>query len=758
MNRLAGLAAGAARARCSSFRPSLLRTGWTALGCIAVAACSGGGAAVDSNPASTTSNPRDIPLRFAVANDASVARTETVRASVPFPMGGYYNFGNLAVDGETTAWLPMQYWADGSIKVAQAQFTTSFAAGETKQYQVRHDQTAYAGNFTRHAWVEQFAATLRIGAEVRDTYLSPYRAFVDDAAEVLQASPFVQVRRHRGYHTSSDGIGRDYLSSTFYVTEFRDMPFMVVDWVLGNDYLGQDVVPPGSQDPNLWPLGSVDVRSASFLCKGATEVLPYRSSQEGIGAIAMLASGHAAARVMTETYLSDGQSRRYRFLLRFEPQGANQTELDAWRNTAQSMLSHPLFPLATQSTWEDTAAAGLLGGPMAGPANAPARARADYESWAGADHFGTWGTRGDPQSTHTTGTPRNQPLTPELAHAIQGAYPRLLVALEQKAWAQAMRPYHLYGLQVGAEQDILLWNGLPHAASTEQLGREILSQNDPYAGVRTLTLNQPVAHGWNAYDVEHWSTDLLFDYWTISGDEWAKEEMRTLGQALKGSMRLTNYATAFTQAARAEGWCMQSFAQCYQATRAVDLKDYAIRRASEIVNAQRHIEHPSRAIKFQNNYPSTNFPGDHEFYMPWQHGAVLYGYLGGYLAFGEPFMLEIAESVVDTVEYAWITNFQHETLGYVSNGLRYYVPISHNGSLVPANVWDTTPGIGPQLGSNPLGGAHSFLVGGLHLLAAATNHGSVRARAERFGGMLLGTIDDTARWDKWKYCLPRAYQ
>ncbi len=735
-------------------------------GCLLlVAACGGGG---DSGPAGSgggrraggSGNPLDVVLEFQLENRSALARTETVRASIPFPERGYTSLSNLVVSGEQTAWLPLQYWADGSIKVAQAQFTAELPPGTTQTFRIARDEPAMTGGFVRNEWVQSFAAGLQIGAEVRDTFQVAYRSFANGAGEVLQESPLVQTRRWRTYHTAvgGGGIGRDYLTSTYYVTEFRDMPFVVVDWILGNDYLGADVVPPGNTDPNLRPLGTVDVRQASFLCRGATAVVPYRPTQENIAAPVAIGGGFQSAVVMQDTFLEDAQTRRYRFLLRFEPSGAAPVDLARWRDSATAMMQDPLYPLATQSTFAGTAAAGLLGGPIAGPADAASRAAAEYGSWAGANHFGTWGSRGDPLVTATTGTPRNHALSPELAHAIQGGYPLLLQALEQKAWAQAMRPYHLYGLVVGAEQDLSLWDGTPHWVSPEQLGRRFLTGNDPYAAYRTLRAGQPRAHGWEHFDHEHWSCDLLFDYWTMSGDAWAKEELRQLGESLKGLMRLRTFFTAGIQAARAEGWCMQGFAQCYQATRDASLKDYALRRANEVVDANRRKDHPSKALTFQSNYPGTSFPLSHEFYMPWQHGALLYGYLGAYVAFDEPVLLEIATDVVDTVAYAWVTNHMDPVRGLVPNGLRYYVPISHNGAPVQPNVWDTTSGIGVKWGDSPLGGAHSFLTGGLFHLADLTNDAGVRQRAEQYGGLLLGSLTANARWDKWSYCLPVNYE
>ncbi len=709
-----------------------------------------------------TGNPLAIVLDFAVDNAAATPRTETIRASVPFPATGYpeSQLANLVVSGHQTAWLPLQFWADGTVKVAQAQFTDTLQPNERKQYVVARDEPALAGAFQRNGWVAQGWSGLSFGAEVRDTFQVPYRALANDPGTVVQSTPLVQVTRHRGYHVASGtqaGIGRDYLTSTFYVTEFRDVPVVLVDWIVGNDYLGADSVPAGSTDKNLRPLGTVDVRGAWFLCKGATQVMPYRASTEGIAAAASLAGGYSGFRVMQDTWLGDAQTRRYRFLLRFEPAGASPAEAQAWQQTATAMVQQPLFPLASQPAWEETRAAGLLGGPIPGPADAAQRADSEFQAWRNASWFGTWGSRGDSLPTATTGTPRNHGLSPQLAHAIQAESDGQLLMLEQLAWAQAMRPYHLWNLQVGADQQIMLWDGTPLlSVQGESLGRRALRDNDPWPQYRTLSVGQSRSHGWEHFDHEHWSSDLLFDYWTVSGDAWAKEELRQLGQSLKGLMRLSYYYTAAIQAARAEGWCMQGFAQVYQATRDPSIKQYAMRRVAEIVEPQRKKQHPSRAMTFQADYPNTGYPMSHQFFMPWQHGAVLYGFLGAYLAFDEPLLLEIAEDVVATVQYSWVTNVPSNNFGMVANGLRYYVPVSHNGVPVPANHWDGLPS-GIHLGDTPLGGAHTFLIAGLHHLAELSADPTVCTQALEYGGLLRGTLGDSVRWNKWWYCLPTQF-
>ena len=733
---------------------------------VMAAACdlsgSGSGSPIDPGPVGPPPepvggrNPLDIILDFTVRNQAATERTETIFASVPFPKGAYGNLRDVVISGHETAWLPLQRWADGTVKVAQAQFNDTLAPGQNKAYVIA-DAPALTGEFTRNAWVSEVAGNLELGAEVRDTFSVPYRGFAAGGGTVVQSTPLVQTKRWRTYHmpVAQPGIGRDYLTSTFYVTEYRDMPFAMVDWIVGNDYLGADN--PGGGDPNLRALGTVDVRQAKFLCRGATGVIPYRAAEEGIGPAELLPDGFTAFNVMQDTFIADAQTRRYRFLLRFVPPGASSSEVDRWQATANAMVQEPIFALATQRTWQQTSAAGLLGGPIPGPPDAHARAGMEYLSWAGSNVFGTWGTHGDVKATATTGTPRNGPLSGDFAHAIQGQHHRLVRKLEQMAWAQAMRPYHLWQLQVSDDQNILLWTGTPLlAVQGESLGRRRLRDADPWPQYRSLAGTQSPAHGWGGFDNEHWTSDLLFDYWTISGDAWAKEELRQLGQSLKGLMRLRLYYTAVVQPARAEGWCMQGFAQAYQATRDTSLKHYAMRRVNEIVELQRKKNHASRAMAFETNYPSTLYPFNHEFFMPWQHGAVLYGYLGAYLCFEEPLLLQIAADVATTVDYSWVTNVQTTQFGLVEQGLRYYVPASYNSVPVPANHWDAPP-IGIHWGGGPLIGAHTFLAGGLHHLAALTTDDGIRERALHYGGYLLGAKTDDERWNAWKYCLPPQY-
>ena len=700
--------------------------------------------------------------QFTVRNESTSARTETVLASVPLPYGLHTSTNGLTVAGHSTAWRVLQRWHDGSIRVAQAQFTPTLPASSVETFSVQAG-TALTGAFVPHSWVQQAQSTLQIGAEVLDTFGVSYRSFVTGAGQVLAETPLVRVRRHRTYHyATSGGIGRDYLSSTFYLTEYRDMPFVTVDWVLGNDYLGSDS-PSGSQDPNMYVLGGVDVNEARFLLGGGGAwCFPYRATENAIEAWQQLPDGLSSYRVMQNDWLDDAQTRRYRFLLATLDYNQPQGDRDAVIASAGVMNGSPLFPLPTQATAEATGSLGLLGGPLAGPADAYARADGEFNSWQGSTWFGTWGTRGDALATATTGTPRNQPMTQELAHAVQAGHHRLITALEQKAWIQAARPYHLYGLQCTDTAPLFLWDGVPlypgsRDLSFESLGRRSLYANNPYTSYRTRvnTAYGQRAHRWEHFDHEHWSMDLLFDYWTISGDCWAQEELRQLGQSLKSLMRVQTFNTRYIQAVRAEGWCMQGFVQAYLATGDVNMKSYAFLRTRDTVDAMRKKTHASLAMAFQSNYGGTGWPMNHEFYMPWQHGAVLFGYLAAYRHFADPLYLRIAEDVVPAVEYAWVRNYRSTQFGLVADGLRYYVATSHNGTAIPANHWDAAYGI--RFGDGPLGGAHTFLTTGLFLLADHTQRSAVRNKAIAYGALLRQGTLGTRRWDKWHFCIPEHF-
>lgn len=752
---------GARSAAGASFGASF---GASLLAVLASCASGGGGpngGGDDDDGSGGTGNRLSYDPKVVVTNHHANARHETIRASVPFPEGLTTSLDSYGISGISTAWLPLQHWPDGSVRIAQAQFTDTLAPDETREYDVVGEVIAMSGPFRPHDWLERFGGGLEFGARVEDRFGVSYYASTGGAtATVVQETPLVRVKHYRLYHRASGGggIGRDFLTSQFYVTEHRDTPVVTVDWIVGNDYLGADD-PRGSTDPNLYPLGCIDVDAAEFRVRGHAAARAYKPHWHGVeGGVHV--DPWTTFRTMTATYLDDGQTRRYRFFVKVEDPGAAQVDKDRADATFVAMSEEWMVGLANLATWQVTSGANILGGPVDGPDNAKEQAAGQYHDWSNRDHFGTWGAFGDVYYTGTSGSPRNGPMSEEFAHAIQAEYPRLLVMLEGRAWIQSVRPYHLYGLEVGAEQQILLWDPIPVVPGSRDLSHESLGRRaiwrgsgDPYAAYRQRSDFR--GHNWNGYDDEHFTMDLLFDYWTVSGDAWAKEELRQLGQSLKALIRLRDYATANMRVIRAEGWTMRGFVHAYLATGDESIKSYALRRIHEVVDVQRLRDHPSGAM--QEKWPDARIelPPDTTYYSAWEYGPFLMGFLGAHQFFGDDKALELCELALDAVEYAWVSDYTHpRTSTYIEHGIRYGTPMRRNGTFVAADFADNDANYG-ALVLGGLGGVNMFLVAGVNSLAKYSRDDSVKDRALMRGRLMLA---NSYPWDRWACVAPHLYE
>ncbi len=700
-------------------------------------------------------------------NDSAVVRNETVLASVPFAKGQFASLDRVGVKGLATAWRVLQRWQDGSVRVAQAQFTDEVPANSKKVYEVVKDVSTLRGAFQQNSWVQSMIQGLLLRVEVTDDRSVAYSADLGSATpEIIQESFLVRESRWRIYMRNANpnaGIKRDYLAARVYLKEYRDVPFMNLEVVVGNDYLGSDD-PKGSKDPNLYPLGPVSFKSVVISLRGAKNRMRFYKQQGYPKRTYDSARAIDHYTVLENTWLDDGQTKLYSFDLYFDNPNGDKAAREKSTAIYQAMDKMPLRPLASRKAWQSTKALGINGGPVTGPTDSYERAERDLLRWRSRQQFGAFGSWGDAKVSGTTGTPRNGPVSPPLGHAIQGENPHLLEVLEGMAMQQAVRQYHMWGLKVGDEDGLYLWSGVPYTKggrklSTNNLGRWSMWQNDPYGAYRTRVDfgYARTGHGWNAYDVEHWSTDLLFDYYTVTGSSWALDEMKMMGQCLKGLMRLKTYFTSGMQSARAEGWTLTAFIQIWLATGDDNYRTYALRRINEIVDPQREKKHAAKALAWQWDYPGTKYPRSTAFYMPWQHGPILLGFSAAHEFWGSKVAKQIAEDVVTAVEYAWVKNFKSDPkYGTITDGLRYYVPVLHNNKGVPPSYFDKTAGIGARWGDSPLGGAHEFLVSGLYLVADRSNDNAFRSRALYMADKLLGTIDASRGrlWNKWTIATP----
>jgi hypothetical protein len=662
-----------------------------------------------------------------VENHSPLPRVQWLKSSVPFAPGTQGEPIQLNIAGEPTDWRVLQRWPDGSVKIAQAQTLAAFAARQKQTLQVEQGRRPL-GNFVLHPAVLENLPNLSLATTVRDSMGTPYTSLyrpLERGSKVLELNNSTITLRSRGYHTNAQnqGIGRDFLSQTTYLQLYSGLPFATLDVIVSNDYLGADK--PASNDPNLYPLGDVGFQNIEFWSHGC-ESWVCQPSQNRIGSTIHGALGPRSTyvRLLKDGYFGDGQGKHWRIILFFESDKWSAQLRETWMALAVSFAHSSLIPIADFDSWRRTMALGIFG------SNANPHAKVDYEVtrqhqiWkSNAAHFGPFNAWGDFKNTSTTGTPRNGPHTTEAQYATQTGRSEPILQLEGMAFQQQLRPYHLYGLRVEPKDDIYLWDGLPYritggrVVSAENLGRRALHLNDPYVAWRQ---NVPLSyfHDWGAYDVEHFSVDLLFDYYTFTGDHVTREEIRHLGECLMGATRSFKYFSGLTVlTARAEGWIMQALVKCFVATGDARYKQHAMERLRTVIEPKRKKSHASKALMFQGSHSATGYPQPHAFFMPWQHAAIGFGYVAAYRYFGDELARTIAHDVLDTVRYSWVYNYQDPKFGLVPKGLRYYTPAEYNGNPVPADFWDNDPQIGVKWGDSPLGGAHSFLIGAMDILA-----------------------------------------
>jgi hypothetical protein len=748
---------------------------------LAVAAGCGGssGPTGDSDGDRDNGNKGGVPVEQEVIvnsdSPTGISRLQAVNVSVPFSRGQSKpkDLEKMGVDGRKTAWRVLQSWGDGSVRVAQAQFVDTFEGGQSRRYKIVKETSAALDPFAPHPWIARQKGKFTVMPEVVDDDGVSYYGLITGEGTLLHSSYFSRTRFWRLYLYNLNpnaGIKRDFLAARVYMTEFADMPFVATDLVVGNDYLGADD-PKGSKDKNLYPLDAVSFKEIKIHVAAPYTEIRMRERHGIQSGVWNASAGSKTFVALQNTHLDDGQTKLWSILSYLEDPAAPKVDRDAWKLTWQEEVDRPLRPMADRKSWQGSEALGINGGPTTGPANAWDLAERDWNSWKGANHFGPVADWGDAKATATTGTPRNHPLSPELARCIQGENPHLLEVMEGQATQQALRQYHLWGLRVQATDDIYLWFALwfgitgDKKLSEETLGRYAIRRSDyaydPYKPWRRNVPSSP-GHGWNAYDPEHSSVDILFDYYTMTGSFWARDELAILGEWIKGVMRFQKYNSSGVQTARAEGWVMQSWLQCWLATGDDSIKDYALRRITEVVDKGRNKTHPSRCVNWQWNYPGTGYPNDTAFYMPWQHAAVIYGYLAAHRFWDSQVALQIAEDVVRTADYASVVNFTDPvTKKFHAFDMRYYVPAiltgnyqnqQYNNFMTPPNFFDNDPQIGPHLG----GGTAVFLVSGMYLVADWTKDNALRGRAFFLGDKLLGEVspERTNFLNKWASVIP----
>ena len=571
----------------------------------------------------------------------------------------------------------------------------ALAAREQKSYTVTRGKKHVAP--ASFQWPERIAALLlgdHVRAQVVDPFGAVYEAgLVPDPSAgpdgLLESSPLVRVYRLRSYHRpkhpEKPGIGRDFLSLTGYLTLFSGFEHAELTLVVGNDYLGSDS-PGTSKDPNLRPLGLTRLGRVSVLVRHpGLAFVPRWVRENEIGAPTALTDDSGAQVGWRQDLLRDGQwllgdaqTKAWRFVLfpplgdpRKKPEDADEL---LRRQSASAVALEPLFGLPDVEEIRRSGAMNAHGGPAPATADVQQRAAREWLRWSGKEHFGPFGLWGDIGRTATTGTPRNTTIGLHLA-ARSGSR-RLMLAAEGWCLQQAVRGYHLWGLQVAEDQDIFL-EGVPKWANGwvtgDTLGRKLIPSEleKLREGFRW---RDPGPNGVNPFDYEHMTVDRLYDFYCLSGDPWTREELRVIGQQLRGMIVLDpKYFYGRMFSSRGEGWCMKALALCYQATGDEGLKAHGIARLHQVIDKGRGKAPLTWAVS-QEPHPNAFGPGV-RWDAPWQQAAFVMGMAAGYRYFGDPKFREVA---IDVSRYmakeGWAEGIGPKYFVAVEDPTRYSLP------------------------------------------------------------------------------------
>ena len=495
-------------------------------------------------PVEATS-PRPGPLQQPVEliNPSPVAREGLVFCSVPFARGvlrSHLADSAIAVvvglpSGAVRAPArPLMRWPDGSLALIQVQVHCAFKAAERLPATVEPvlDEAGVACAAPARDHDPAVLLPLPLWTEVVDPWNRTYRSQLvpDETAGpggVVFDTGLVRLQRFRSQHLGVDDAvkGHAFLDLTALLMTFDGGRNAELTLVLDN------------REPLAGPLGPVRFRGfrlitsqddLRFLPAYAVENLlpPPRPRSEGGFVQWLLAPGDAH-------YLADGSAKAFRLQL-FQ----DGEDVDAAAREAASWAHARLWGCCDLDAVRHTRVFGPHGGPAPKQESDSGTASAQLATWRRTARFGPYGSFGDPQEVGLRAAPRHGDSM--LHNVLRWRSPELLVAAEGMVLQQGLRPS----------------GGRPERTPADTAAYR--------QGLPQLARRAP--HGFVPHDYEHVSAHLLFDYYWLCGDEWAREELARLGRSIVGLLASARFRTS-----RGEGNCLEAGVLCARATGDVEL-------------------------------------------------------------------------------------------------------------------------------------------------------------------------------------------
>ncbi len=581
---------------------------------------------------------------ISIENPAAMAVEQVVTASLPLPRGAYPKLG-VAKLGDTPAVCDVLLrWPDGSVKVAQIQARLSLPASSRQKLRVRFADPGVQPQVEGGVWV--FADGLPLRSIVTDSWGRRFTTKFEPDLRAgplgyLRRSPLVRVRRFIGRHVLvAEGQDKGaFLGLCAYLTTYRDERRAELTVVLDNGVAAGGAA-AGGEDGGIafGPVrfGGHELRTDSsdlkFLPRFRTENLLDPPVADPDGGYRQRLFG-----MSDQLYLGDRTAKAFRFDLFLDGPAVDDVEREAVRNT----VANPVRAFAALDWVRWTRAWGVHGGPAPVVGEAAGLLATQMREWRLGNHFGPFGSYGDPRDAAVQGTPRNGPSC--LHNVIRWQAASLLRAAEGMVLQHVLRPTPGYAPRLEEE------------TAAFRTGMSAWATQAP--------------HGFAPLDYEHFSVDLLFDYYWLTGDAFARDELARMGRGLRVLLDQVPFVTG-----RGEGWCMQAAVLIAAATEDYELLDWVEQRFAAKIQALIGTQAQSFVLR---QPPHDHVLGkDEPFDMPWQMAAFVHGLTALHAATDDAKYADIAvATALKMAGVGWLKGIGPKYAISALDSTRYQMPV-----------------------------------------------------------------------------------
>jgi hypothetical protein len=608
----------------------------------AFAALLGHAVAVPQTAPGTSALPQLPAVEVELHNEAPVARAGIALTSLPLPRGAL----RTAADATTFASvlvehgaeqslapaLPLVRWPDGSIAVLQVHAHVSLAASSRDRARMtpRRAEDGSALGIVVRPHRPRIELPLPLWTELLDAWGRVHRAgLVPDPGAgpdgVVYDTGAVRLVRFRAPHrgVGEEVAGRPLLDLRAYFQTFDGEPRAELTLVLDN------------QEPSCGALGAVRFQGFK-LCTADDRLrfLPAFAAENGLPRPAPRQGGGFEQWLLApgDHYLGDGTGKAFRLHLFQDDGRADPGALGALAWPRERLIGLPALDRVRA-----TRAFGAFGGPAPCVPDDPGGAASQLAVWRQVASFGPYGGFGDPENDALAGAPRSGDSM--LHNVLRWRRPELLAAAEGMVLQHTLRP---------------------------TAGRVERTPADTGAHRQgLLPLAQAAPHGFTAPGYEYVSALLLYDWYWLTGDALARDEMARLGGAVRKLLAAAPFRTS-----RGEGQCLLAGVLCARATGdAALLADLAAHARAVLLPILPGAG--SAAALAQPPHPAV-LDGRTRFDAPWQMAALVRGLAALHFATGAAEFAAAAVRIADAMAGpGWIDDVGPKTFVSAGDPSRY---------------------------------------------------------------------------------------